>query len=231
MSGCCGQAVRFEGVSRAYKRALIAVIVINAAMFAVELVAGAVAGSVALWADSLDFLADSATYAISLIVIGMPLATRAKAALFKGASLAVMGAWVFGATLWQVVFIGVPNAMVMSGIGVLALLANLASVAILFKWRDGDSNVRSVWLCSRNDAIGNVAVVVAGGLVWLTQTGWPDVIVAFIMAGLFLKSAVSILRQAIAELREVRDGSDRGRDHDREGGRDHGHGASGSARA
>lgn len=208
LSGCCGQDVKFEGVSPAYKRALIAVIVINAGMFAIEIFGGALAGSMALAADSLDFLADSATYAISLAVIGLPLATRAKAALFKGGSLALMGLGVFSLTVYELFTIGVPNAAVMSGIGVLALIANLASVAILFSWRDGDSNVRSVWLCSRNDAISNVAVVIAGGAVWLTGTGWPDVIVAFIMSGLFLKSAVSILRQSMAELREAKAASD-----------------------
>lgn len=204
MSGCCGQEVRFEGVSGAYKRALIAVILINLGMFGVEVTAGALAGSMALAADSLDFLADSATYGISLLVIGMPLATRAKAALFKGASLALMGVWVLGATLWQAVFIGLPDAAMMSSVGLLAFVANVVSVMILFRWRDGDSNVRSVWLCSRNDAIGNIAVIVAGGAVWLTGTGWPDVIVALIMAGLFLKSSSGILRQAMAELREAK---------------------------
>ena len=213
MSGCCGHDVKFEGVSTAYKRALIAVIVINAGMFAIEVFGGAVAGSMALAADSLDFLADSATYAISLAVIGLPLATRAKAALFKGGSLALMGLGVFGLTVYELFTIGVPNEAMMSGIGLLAMVANLASVAILFNWRDGDSNVRSVWLCSRNDAISNVAVVIAGGAVWLTGTGWPDVIVAFIMSGLFLKSAVSILRQSMAELREAKAGTE---DHDRE---------------
>ena len=213
MSGCCVHDVKFEGVSTAYKRALIAVIVINAGMFAIEVFGGAIAGSMALAADSIDFLADSATYAISLAVIGLPLATRAKAALFKGGSLALMGLGVFGLTVYELFTIGVPNAAMMSGIGLLAMVANLASVAILFNWRDGDSNVRSVWLCSRNDAISNVAVVIAGGAVWLTGTGWPDVIVAFIMSCLFLKSAVSILRQSMAELREAKAGTE---DHDRE---------------
>lgn len=204
MAGSCAHDVRFEGVSSGYKRALIAVIVINAAMFIVELSAGSIAGSMALTADSLDFLADSLTYAVSLWVIGRPLVWRAWTAVAKGASLALMGAWVFGATVYQVFFIGVPNAAMMSGIGLLALAANVVSVMILFRWRDGDSNVRSVWLCSRNDAIGNVAVVAAGGAVFLTGTGWPDVIVAGIMAALFLKSSVAILRQSTGELRQAR---------------------------
>lgn len=205
MAGCCScDAPKFDGVSASYRRALWAVIAINAVMFTVELGAGSLAGSMALAADSLDFLADSLTYGLSLWVIGRPAAWRARAALFKGLSLAAMGVWVFGATVWQAFVIGVPEAYVMSGIGVLALAANVASVLILFRWRDGDANVRSVWLCSRNDAIGNVAVVAAGGAVWLTASGWPDLIVAGAMAALFLRSATAILRQALDELRRER---------------------------
>ncbi|GHD46200.1 hypothetical protein GCM10017083_15070 [Thalassobaculum fulvum] len=197
--------MKFDGLSAGYRRALWAVIAINASMFAVELGAGALSGSMALAADSLDFLADSLTYGLSLWVIGRPIAWRARAAVFKGLSLAAMGVGVLAATVWQSFVLGVPEAFVMSGVGFLALAANVASVLILFRWRDGDANVRSVWLCSRNDAIGNVAVVGAGGAVWLTASGWPDVIVAAAMAGLFLRSAVAILRQAFAELRS--DGS------------------------
>lgn len=206
MTGCCGTTVQFDGLSTAYRRALWTVIAINAAMFAVEVGAGAMSGSMALAADSLDFLADSLTYGLSLWVIGRPIAWRSRAALFKGASLAVMGVGVFAATIWQTFVLGVPEAFVMSGVGLLALAANVVSVLILFRWRDGDANVRSVWLCSRNDAIGNVAVVAAGGAVWLTASGWPDVIVAGAMALLFLKSAAAILRQALDELRTQRTG-------------------------
>ena len=193
--------MKFDGLSAGYRRALWAVIAINAAMFAVEIGAGAMSGSMALAADSLDFLADSLTYGLSLWVIGRPLVWRSRAALFKGLSLAVMGVGVFAATVWQTFVLGVPEAFVMSGVGVLALAANVVSVLILFRWRDGDANVRSVWLCSRNDAIGNVAVVGAGVAVWLTASGWPDVIVAGAMALLFLKSATAILRQAHDEMR------------------------------
>lgn len=206
MSGRCGHdcGIVFDGMSGGYKRALVAVVLINAAMFAVELAAGAFAGSMALTADSLDFLADSLTYAISLWVIGKAASWRAWAAFGKGISLAVMGVGVFATTVYQVFVLGVPNAAVMSGIGLMALAANVASVLILYNWRDGDANVRSVWLCSRNDAIGNIAVVVAAGLVWMTGTGWPDVIVALLMSGLFLRSAQQILAQSIAELRQAR---------------------------
>lgn len=206
MSCCSCEAPKFDGVSTAYRRALWAVIAVNATMFAVEIGAGALSGSMALWADSLDFLGDSLTYGLSLWVIGRPPAWRARAAVLKGLSLAAMGLGVLAATLWQTLVLGVPEAFVMSGVGALALAANLASVLILFRWRDGDANVRSVWLCSRNDAIGNVAVVAAGGAVWLTASGWPDLVVAGAMAALFLKSSASILSQAFGELRQVRTG-------------------------
>jgi len=201
MAGCCNHDAQFDGVSKDYKRRLWAVIAINAVMFIVEMSAGEAAGSQALKADALDFLGDALTYGISLAVIGASLRTRALAALGKGVSLLLMGAWVFGSTVWQVFVLGVPEAQVMGVIGFLALVANLMSVALLAAYKDGDANVRSVWLCSRNDAIGNVAVMIAALGVWGTATGWPDLIVAGIMAGLFLSSAVQILRQALAEWR------------------------------
>jgi Co/Zn/Cd efflux system component len=201
--GCCGGEETFDGASRGFRRALWVVIAINAAMFAVEMAAGAFAGSQALQADALDFLADSLTYGMSLYVIGMALKVRATAALIKGASLAAMGLFVLGTTAWQVLVLGVPNAPVMGAIAVLALLANLASVGILLKYRDGDSNVRSVWLCSRNDAIGNLAVLGAAGAVALTGSAWPDLLVAALLAGLFLRSAWQITVQALAERRHA----------------------------
>ncbi len=202
MAGCCGHEARFDGVSDDYKRRLWLVIAINAAMFAVEMGAGQLAGSQALKADALDFLGDALTYGISLAVIGASLRTRSLAAMGKGLSLLLMGLWVLGSTLYQVFFVGLPQAHVMGAIGFLALAANLASVLILVRYKDGDANVRSVWLCSRNDAIGNVAVMLAALAVWGTGTGWPDLIVAGIMAGLFLNSAVQILVQALREWRQ-----------------------------
>lgn len=199
---CCGNN-DFDGTTRGYRQALVAVIVINAAMFVVEILGGALAGSQALKADALDFLGDALTYGLSLWVIGRSLRTRASAALFKGITLALMGFWVLGSTIWQVWVLGVPSAGLMGAIGALALVANLVSVLILLRYRDGDSNVRSVWLCSRNDAIGNVAVIGAAVLVAFTASPWPDLVVAALMAGLFLKSSVSIIRQAMAELRQV----------------------------
>lgn len=202
MSGCgCSDDVKFDGLSAAYKRALWGVIAINATMFVVEIAAGMLAGSQALKADALDFLGDTLTYSITLLVIGMPLVWRARAALFKGLSLGAMGIWVLGSTAYHVLVLGVPQAEVMGAIGFLALIANMTSVLLLLKYRDGDANVRSVWLCSRNDAIGNFAVILAASGVWATGTAWPDLIVAGIMASLFLWSSAQIVRQALGELR------------------------------
>lgn len=190
----------FDGASPGFRRALWAVIAINGAMFLVEMAAGALSNSRALQADALDFLGDTLTYGISLAVIGMPLAIRARAAQLKAWSLVAMALFVLGSTLWQVLVLAMPKAEVMGAVGLAALVANVASVLILMRWRDGDSNVRSVWLCSRNDAIGNVAVMGAALLVAWTATPWPDLVVAGFMAGLFLRSAIAILRQAKGEL-------------------------------
>jgi Co/Zn/Cd efflux system component len=194
----------FDGVSRGFKLALWAVIVINAVMFGVEMTAGVVAESQALKADALDFLGDTATYGISLAVIGAPLAWRARAALVKGLSLAAMGLWVLGLTAYNVLALDPPRAETMGIVGFLALAANVTSVGLLLRYRNGDANVRSVWLCSRNDAIGNVAVIVAASGVWATASAWPDLIVAAIMASLFLWSSVRILQQSRGELRHAR---------------------------
>ena len=203
MAGCCDHDVRFEGVSAAYKRRLWLVIAINAAMFAVEMSAGQAAQSQALKADALDFLGDALTYGLSLAVIGMSLRVRATAALVKGMSLMAMGLWVLGTTLYRVLYTGVPEAEIMGLIGFLALGANLASVLLLMAYKDGDANVRSVWLCSRNDAIGNVAVMLAALGVWGTASGWPDLIVAGLMAALFVNSSVQIIRQSLQERRDA----------------------------
>ena len=204
MSGsCCNSEVKFDGASPAFKRALWAVIAINGAMFLVEMTAGALAGSQALQADALDFLGDTATYGLSLYVIGMSVVARTNAALLKGASLAAMGLWVLGATCWQIFVQETPRAEVMGVVGFLALAANLVSVLILLRFKDGDANVRSVWLCSRNDAIGNVAVMLAAAAVWASGSAWPDLLVAAIMAGLFLWSALQIVRQSLQERRHA----------------------------
>ena len=199
MSGCCCPNTAFGGLSVSYRRRLWAVIAINATMFLVEMSAGHLSRSQALRADALDFFGDAMTYGISLAVIGSSLRTRAGAALFKGLSLLVMGIWIFAYTAYRVFAVGVPEAEIMGVIGFLALAANLASVLLLVRHKDGDANVRSVWLCSRNDAIGNVAVMVAALGVLETATGWPDLMVAGIMAALFLYSAAQVLRQGWSE--------------------------------
>lgn len=199
---CSGGVPVFDGMDPRYKRVLWTVIAINGAMFLTEMTAGQLAGSQALKADALDFLADTVTYGLSLAVIGASLSTRAMAALFKGLSLSVMALWVFGSTVYQTLILGLPSAEVMGAIGLLALAANVASVGLLMPYKDGDANVRSVWLCSRNDAIGNVVVMVAALAVWGTSSAWPDLAVAALMAGIFLSSSVQILKQAWAEYRQ-----------------------------
>ena len=203
MSGsCCNHNATFEGLSADYKRRLWAVIIINAAMFVVEMTAGQMARSQALQADALDFFADAVTYGISLAVIGTSLKVRTMAAAAKGISLFLMGVWVFGSTLYRVFYTGMPEAPVMGIIGLMALAANLLSVYLLMNYKDGDANVRSVWLCSRNDAIGNVIVMIAALGVWGTSTAWPDLAVAGVMAALFLSSSFQILTQSWAEWKE-----------------------------
>lgn len=200
-AGCCGSGATFEGLSADYKRRLWIVISINGTMFLVEMLGGALAGSQALQADALDFLGDFLTYGMSLAVIGAAVRVRAWTAFAKGISLTLMGLWVFGSTAYHVLALGLPRAEIMGVVGFMALAANVTSVLILARYKDGDANVRSVWLCSRNDAIGNIAVMVAALAVWGTATKWPDLIVAAIMAGLFLWSSAQILRQSIRELR------------------------------
>lgn len=183
-----------------WRRALWIALAINAAMFAVEIVAGITGGSKALQADALDFFGDAANYAISLGVAGMALAWRARAALLKGATLAVLGLYVLIATLWAVMGGQVPHAEVMGVVGVAALLANTFVAVMLYRFRTGDANMRSVWICSRNDAIGNLAVVAAAAGVFGTGTAWPDLIVAALIATLGLWGGWQIMTQARGEL-------------------------------
>jgi len=194
-------AVTFDGLNEDYKRRLLLVTAINIAMFVVELLGGQLAGSQALKADALDFLADGLTYALSFWAIGKPGRVRAGAAFLKGLSLFAMGLWVAVTTLYRFFVLGVPEAELMSLVGLMALAANVASVMLLMAYRDGDANVRSVWLCSRNDAIGNIAVVVAAAIVFVLNTGIPDLIVAGVIAALFLNSSYQILSQSWAEWR------------------------------
>ena len=204
MSAGHDHAHTFDGMNDDYKRRLIAVTVINLGGFALEMAAGHLAGSQSLKADALDFFADGITYALSFWAIGKPQRVRTGAAVLKGLSLLGMGIWIAVTTLYQFFVHGIPTAEVMGAIGFVALAANLSSVWLLMAYKDGDANIRSVWLCSRNDAIGNVAVMLAALGVFGTGTAWPDLAVAAIMAGLFLSSAASILRQSLGELRVSR---------------------------
>lgn len=201
MAGCgCGSNdVKFDGMSVEYKRILWIVIAINAVMFFIEFGASFVANSQALQADALDFLGDTLTYTITFLVIGRSAKWRAGAALFKGFTLLLMGLWVFGSTFYSTFYTQQPIESIMGSIAISAFLANLISALLLMKYRDGDANIRSVWLCSRNDAINNLMVALAAGLVYLTNSYWPDLIAAFLMSGIFLHSATLILKQAWSE--------------------------------
>lgn len=202
-AGCCSGGCHAPAteVAPRFRKALWAALVINAAMFMVEIVAGVAAGSSSLQADALDFLGDAANYGVSLFVLGMSLQRRALASMLKGATMGAFGLWVTGNTVWHLLSGTVPEAGVMGMIGALALVANGAVAAMLYAFRSGDSNMRSVWICSRNDAIGNLAVLGAASGVFATGTGWPDFVVAGIMAGLALSGAVQVLRLALAERR------------------------------
>lgn len=184
-----------------FRRVLWAVLAINFSMFVIEGGAGIGSQSVSLQADALDFLGDSANYAISLFVLGMAARWRTGAALAKGIAMGGFGLWVIGATVWSLVTGGRPVALVMGSVGTLALVANLVSAFLLYRYRQGDANMRSVWLCSRNDAFGNVAVVVAASGVFATGSNWPDLMVAAIMAGLALFASAKVIAHASREWR------------------------------
>jgi Co/Zn/Cd efflux system component len=187
------------GNSPAYRRVLWVALVLNAAMAAVELTAGWQSGSLALWADSADFIADAANYAASLLVLSSSLVLRARVAWVKGAAMGLIGAAVLGKAAWAA-WTGVPpQAFTMGVVGVLALAANVIVALMLYAWREGDANMRAVWLCSRNDALGNIAVVVAAGAVAWTGSAWPDLIVAVGMALLALSAARAVMRHALQD--------------------------------
>jgi Co/Zn/Cd efflux system component len=185
-----------------YRRALWVVLGINAAMFLVEIAAGLAAGSASLQADALDFLSDAANYGISLLVVSMALRYRAMAALVKGLSMAGFGLWVMATVVWHAVHGTLPSALTMGTVGFAALIANAVSFAILWIYRTGDANMRSAWICTRNDVVGNLAVLLAAAGVFGTGTGWPDIVVAATMATLALQGAAGVLRQSLSELRE-----------------------------
>jgi Co/Zn/Cd efflux system component len=188
--------------NQAYRRVLWAVLTINAVMFLIEIGAGLAAGSASLQADALDFLGDAGNYAISLFVVGMALRYRAMAALAKGSTMGLFGLWVVGTVVWHALHGTLPSAFTMGAVGLAAFAANAASFGLLWAYRRGDANMRSAWICTRNDVLGNLAVLLAALGVFGTGTGWPDVIVAAIMAALALQGATTVVQQSLKELRQ-----------------------------
>jgi len=197
---CAGKSGKTALNDPRWRRILWIALIINAAMFGVEIVAGVAADSRALQADALDFLGDSANYAISLGVAGMALTWRARAALLKAATMLAFGLWVFGSAAWGFVNGTAPQAETMGLIGALALVSNVAVALMLYRYRTADANMRSVWVCSRNDAIGNLAVMGAAIGVFGTGQGWPDLLVAAIMAALAIWGSLDVFRHARRDL-------------------------------
>lgn len=191
-------------ITPAYKRALWIVVALNVGYGLVEIVGGFLAGSQALKADALDFLGDGLITFLGLLAIGWSLLWRARSALIQGLFLGLLGLGVVASTIYRMIVQLPPEAELMGLFGIVALVVNVLAAAVLIPHRTGDANVRAVWLFSRNDAIGNAAVVVAAGLVTWTGTVWPDLVVALVIAGLFLHSSWSIIRDARADLREAR---------------------------
>ena len=189
------------GNSPRYRKILWIALAVNLAMFGVEIGAGFQSGSVSLLADAIDFFGDAANYGVTLAVLSMGLVWRARAALLKAGSMMIFGVFVLGRAAWAATQGVAPEAVTMGAIGLLALLANVGVAALLYAYREGDANMRSVWLCSRNDAIGNLAVMLAALGVFGTGSAWPDLAVATVMAGLAISGGVSVLKQARQELR------------------------------
>lgn len=202
-SNFCDRDCQTPNADDRYRRILWVALGANIAMFLIEIVASFVAGSVSLRADALDFLGDAANYIVALSVIGLSLQWRASAALIKGAVMGLFGVWVAGSTVYNAIVATLPNAELMGAIGVLALATNLFVAAFLYRYRQGDSQAMSVWLCTRNDCIVNIGVMLAGAGVWASGTPWPDIAVAAIVAYLGLSSALRVTRRAIGETRGV----------------------------
>lgn len=200
MSASCCESSRKPAVDPRWRRALWIALIVNAVMFAAELGAGEIADSRSLQADALDFFGDAANYAISLGVAGLALTWRAKASLFKGVTLGMLGAYVMVGALISVFSGASPEPRIMGAVGIAALIANVAVALMLYRFREGDSNMQSVWICSRNDAIANIAVVAAALGVFGTGTAWPDLVVAAIMATIGISGGIKIIRLALGEL-------------------------------
>lgn len=199
----CREIPELSQAGKGYRRALIWVVALNLGMGIAEMAGGLLGLSQALKADALDFLGDGFITLLALVAISRGPRWRARAAFLQGTFLAALAVGVLGAALYRVVEQKLPEAGVMSVLGVLALVTNVAAAVILIPHRKGDANVQAVWLFSRNDALGNLAVIIAGGLVYWTKSAWPDIVVAAIIAGLFLSSALTILKEARRELRTL----------------------------
>lgn len=206
MSGCddCCAPKDLTYTSPAYRRALWIVVLLNAGYGVIEMAGGFLAGSQALKADALDFLGDGSITFVALLALTWSTAHRARVALLQGTFLALLGLGVLGNTAYRVFVTHEPEAILMGGFGLVALAVNIAAAAVLMKFKEGDSGVRAVWLFSRNDAIGNAAVVVGAALVWFTGTQWPDLVVALAIAALFLRSAWEIIADARKDLKSAR---------------------------
>lgn len=201
---CCDHDIDEEELKIGkFRTVLWIVFVINFVMFIVEFATAFYANSVSLQADALDFLADTMTYGVTLLVLGSSLRMRASVAMLKGISMGVLGMWIFARTFANASEGIVPLAGVMGTVGIVALIANVVSALLLYKFRSGDSNMRSIWLCSRNDAIGNVAIIIAASGVFAMNSGWPDFVVATLMATLSTVASFQIIRQASSELKTV----------------------------
>ena len=183
-----------------YRRVLWVALIVNLAMFAVEIGAGVTSGSVSLLADAIDFFGDAANYGVTLVVLSMGGLWRTRAAMLKAASMIAFGVFVLARAAWVFRQGSTPEALTMGSIGTLALLANVGVAVMLYAWRDGDANMRSVWLCSRNDALGNIAVILAALGVFGTGSAWPDLLVAGVMGGLALHSGWRVLGQSRNEM-------------------------------
>ena len=202
MADCCeDKRCAIEALQRRQSGTLRTVLGINAVMFVVVLAAGLLAGSTALLADSLDNLGDALTYGLSLYAVARGARAKARVALFKGMLILGAGLFVLGQVIYKIVAPAVPVFETMGAIGVLALAANGACLALLWKHRDEDVNMSSVWECSRNDIASNIAVLLAAAGVWLSGSGWPDIAIGGLLAILFLRSASGVLRNALMELR------------------------------
>lgn len=200
MSASCCAPAKKPLVDPRWRRALWIALIVNAVMFLAELGAGEIADSRALQADALDFFGDAANYAISLGVAGLALAWRARAAFIKGITLVALGAYVIIGAILAAIGGASPQPEIMGAVGITALIANVGVALMLYRFREGDANMQSVWICSRNDAIANIAVVAAAVSVFGTGTAWPDLIVASIMAGLGITGGWKIVRLALGEL-------------------------------